>query len=194
MKVLLLDNYDSFTYNVAHQLEQLGANVVVVRSDADRVEVLLRERYDAIVISPGPGTPDEAGISIDLINAAIEQDIPLLGICLGMQCIAQALGGSISRLQGVVHGTASPVHHDGAGIYVDMPQPFAAGRYHSLVVDEATLPETLVATARTADGVLLGVRHVNRCIEGVQFHPESILTPHGDLLVSAFLAQAAAHR
>jgi anthranilate synthase/aminodeoxychorismate synthase-like glutamine amidotransferase len=190
-RVLLIDNYDSFTYNVADLLARLGAEVDVVRNDAATVDELLAGGHDAIVLSPGPGGPADAGVSLELVHAAIERRIPLLGICLGMQCIGAALGGEIARLGGVVHGASSPVVHDGLGVLRDMPQRFEAGRYHSLVVEEATLPNDLVATAHTEDGVLMGVRHVDRCIEGVQFHPESILTPDGDRLLASFLQEVA---
>ena len=191
MRVLLVDKYDSFTSNVADLLARLGAEVDVIRNDAATVEELLARGHDAIVLSPGPGGPAEAGVSLELVHAAIERRIPLLGICLGMQCIGAALGADIERLGGVVHGAASPVVHDGAGCFRDLPQGFEAGRYHSLVVGEATLPAELVATAHTEDGVLMGVRHVERRIEGVQFHPESILTPDGDRLLANFLQEAA---
>jgi anthranilate synthase/aminodeoxychorismate synthase-like glutamine amidotransferase len=191
MRVLLVDNYDSFTYNVADLLARLGADVEVIRNDAATVEELLAHGHDAIVLSPGPGGPADAGVSLELVHAAIERRIPLLGICLGMQCIGAALGGEIGRLGGVVHGAASPVVHDGLGVFRDLPQGFDAGRYHSLVVEEATLPAQLVATAHTDDGVLMGVRHTSRCIEGVQFHPESILTPDGDRLLANFLQEVA---
>ncbi|MCW2925631.1 MAG: anthranilate synthase [Thermoleophilia bacterium] len=192
MRVVLVDNYDSFTWNVADLLARLGATVDVVRNDATTVDELLAQRHDAIVLSPGPGGPDGAGISIELVHAAIDRDLPLLGVCLGMQCIGAALGGRIARLGGVVHGAASPVTHDGAGVYTGVEQGFDAGRYHSLVVDEATLPAQLVATAHTSDGVLMGVRHRTANIEGVQFHPESILTPRGDALLTNFLASVPA--
>jgi len=191
MRVLLLDNYDSFTWNVADQLARLGADVDVVRNDLLDVEQLLARGVDAIVISPGPGAPAAAGASVALVHAAIERRIPLLGICLGMQCIGYALGASIVRLDGVVHGSASPIEHDGAGVYGLAPATFEAGRYHSLVVDDTTLGDDLVVTSRTPDGVLMGIRHRTAPVEGVQFHPESILTPQGDLLLARFLELAA---
>ena len=194
MRVLLIDNYDSFTWNVADLLARLGAVVDVIRNDAATLAELLAREHDAIVLSPGPGGPDGAGISVAVVEAASQRDIPLLGICLGMQCIGIAYGARISRLGGVVHGCASAVHHDGAGMFEGVPQGFSGGRYHSLVVDEATLPLGLTATAHTDDGVLMGVRHDTACIEGVQFHPESILTEHGDLLLGGFLRRAAARR
>ncbi len=192
MRVILIDNYDSFTHNVADVLARLGAEVDVVRNDTTTVDDVLTGGYDAIVLSPGPGGPVDAGICLDLIPAAAEHGIPLLGICLGMQCIGAAFGGTITRLGGVVHGAASPVVHDDAGLFKDLPQHFEAGRYHSLVVDEATMPSELVATAHTADGsVLMGLRHRDLRIAGVQFHPESILTPDGPSLLANFLAEVA---
>lgn len=192
MRVLLVDNYDSFTWNVADLLARLGADVDVVRNDATSAEALLERRHEAIVLSPGPGGPERAGVSIQLVNEAIVRRIPLLGVCLGMQCIGAALGARIERLSGVVHGAASPVVHDDAGVYAGIEQQFAAGRYHSLVVAEDTLPPQLLATAHTTDGVLMGIRHVDAPLEGVQFHPESILTPRGGALLANFLVRAAA--
>jgi anthranilate synthase component 2 len=188
MKVLLLDNYDSFTHNVADALGRLGADVDVVRCDAETVDELLARGADAIVISPGPGSPHTATTSRELVIAAARARIPLLGICLGMQCIGAAYGARIDRLDRVVHGAASVVVHDGDGVFADMPERFEAGRYHSLVVAQATLPPGLRAVAHTEDGVLMGIRHRSLPIHGVQFHPESILTPDGDRLLGAFLA------
>jgi anthranilate synthase/aminodeoxychorismate synthase-like glutamine amidotransferase len=187
MRVLLVDNYDSFTYNVADVLARLGASVDVIRNDQATVAQLIEMGHDAIVLSPGPGGPGSAGVSRDLVRAAIERRIPLLGICLGMQCIGDALGARVVRLDGVVHGAASPVVHDGDGIFAGAPQRLEAGRYHSLVVDEASLPAELVATAHTEDGVLMGIRHATAPVTGIQFHPESILTPHGPKLLARFL-------
>jgi len=189
MRLLLLDNYDSFTYNVAglfHELE-VGVEVEVIRNDAASVAELLALGHDSIVISPGPGGPVDAGVSMELIATAGERRIPLLGVCLGMQSIAQVFGATVTRLAGVVHGSATPVAHDDAGVFAGMPQGFAAGRYHSLVVDAATLGNTLVATAHTDGGVLMGLRHATLPIEGVQFHPESILTPEGAGIARAFV-------
>jgi anthranilate synthase component 2 len=191
VNVLLVDNYDSFTYNVADVLARLGAQVEVVRNDRCTARELLDRGDHAIVLSPGPGGPGGAGVSRELVHGAMERDVPLLGICLGMQCIGDALGARIVRLGRVVHGEASPVVHDGAGVFVDAPEVLEAGRYHSLVVDEASLPEELVATARTTDGVLMGIRHATARVEGIQFHPESILTPDGPGLLARFLEEAA---
>ncbi len=191
MRVILIDNYDSFTYNVADVLARLGADVDVVRNDQTTVAAVLDGGYDAIVLSPGPGGPADAGICLELIPAAAKRDIPLLGICLGMQCIGAAYGGTIARLGGVVHGSATPVVHDDAGLFAGLPQRFDAGRYHSLIVEEASLPVELVATAHTEDGVLMGLRHRDLNVSGVQFHPESILTPDGPQLLANFLAEVA---
>jgi anthranilate synthase component 2 len=186
--LLLIDNYDSFTFNVAGALAERGAEVEVVRNDAATVEELLALEPSSIVISPGPGGPSSAGISVAMILAAAERRIPLLGVCLGMQCMGAAFGGDIVRLGGVVHGSASPVEHDGSGVFAGMAQGFDAGRYHSLVVADATLPQELVVNARTPDGVLMGIRHRELPMHGVQFHPESILTPQGGRLFANFLA------
>jgi anthranilate synthase component II len=194
MRVLLVDNYDSFTYNVADLLARLGAEVEVVRNDAGTADGMLAGAHDAIVLSPGPGGPDEAGVSMELVQRAIDGGIPLLGICLGMQCIGAAHGARIDRLGGVVHGSASQVLHDGEGLFAGMPPGFDGGRYHSLVVAADSLPPQLLATAHTADGLLMGLRHVTVLVEGVQFHPESILTPSGDRLLANFLVRAAAAR
>ena len=193
MRIVLVDNYDSFTWNVADRLATLGARVDVLRNDAVTADELLAQGHDGIVLSPGPGGPDGAGVSLELVHEAEARDIPLLGICLGMQCIGQAFGGRVVRLGGVVHGAASPVEHDGAGLYAGLEQGFEAGRYHSLVVEETTLPEVLVATAHTADGILMGIRHRSAPMAGVQFHPESILTPRGDRILDNFLTSAARH-
>ncbi|MCB0880489.1 MAG: aminodeoxychorismate/anthranilate synthase component II [Thermoleophilia bacterium] len=189
---LLIDNYDSFTYNVADVLARQGAEVTVVRNDAATLDELLALEPDAIVLSPGPGGPASAGVCRALVHAAIERDIPLLGICLGMQCIGDALGARVVQLPGggVVHGRATELVHDGAGLYAGAPARFDAGRYHSLVVDEGSLPNELVATAHTVDGVLMGVRHATARVEGIQFHPESILTPQGPELLARFLEVA----
>jgi para-aminobenzoate synthetase/4-amino-4-deoxychorismate lyase len=190
-RVLLLDNYDSFTYNLAQRLGTLGAEVDVVRNDRTTVEELVaggRSRaFTHLVVSPGPGRPEDAGISVAAV-AALGGLVPVLGVCLGHQCIGQAFGAAVVRSGRPVHGRRSLVHHDGRGVYAGLGSPFAAGLYHSLVVTE--LPDDLLATAYTGDGVLMGLRHRSLPVEGVQLHPESILTDLGDLLLGAFLAGA----
>jgi para-aminobenzoate synthetase component 2 len=195
--ILVIDNYDSFTFNLVQALEAAGADVTVVRNDAigiDAVEAMAQDPTSGlrgIVISPGPGDPDDAGISVDAVKVAAEHHLPLLGVCLGMQSMAAAFGGSIVRAPTLVHGEASEVTHDGAGLLDGMPPAFMAARYHSLAVDPATLPPELRVTAMSeADRVVMGIRHVELPLEGVQFHPESVLTPQGPHLLANFLRQA----
>ena len=195
--ILMIDNYDSFTFNLVQALEATGADVRVLRNDAiDRagLEALADDPaadLRGIVISPGPGNPDSAGISIEAIRFAVERRIPLLGVCLGMQSMAQALGATIGRAPTLVHGEASSIRHDGLGLLAGLPQPFTAARYHSLSVVPETLPAELLVTARTEeDGVVMGVRHTTAPMEGVQFHPESVLTPMGPRLLANFLRLA----
>jgi anthranilate synthase component II len=185
--LLLLDNYDSFTYNLYHYLGELGADVQVWRNDALTVAEAVALRPRAIVISPGPCDPDRAGISLDLVRAAADL-CPILGVCLGHQAIAQAFGGRIVRAPQIMHGKRSPIEHDGAGLFRGLPAPFMATRYHSLVAEPASLPACLAVTARTAEGVIMGLAHRERPIYGVQFHPESIATEHGHRLLGNFLA------
>jgi anthranilate synthase/aminodeoxychorismate synthase-like glutamine amidotransferase len=187
--LLLIDNYDSFTYNLYQYLGELGAQTRVVRNDEISVEDAIGLAPQAIVISPGPGTPDEAGISLDLILEAAGR-IPLLGVCLGHQALGQAFGGRIVRAPSLMHGKTSEIHHDGRTVFAGLPQPFTATRYHSLVIAPETLPDCLEVTARTADGVIMGVRHREHALEGVQFHPESILTTAGKDLLANFLRMA----
>jgi anthranilate synthase/aminodeoxychorismate synthase-like glutamine amidotransferase len=186
IKVLLIDNYDSFVYNLVQQLGELGAEPVVFRNDAIDIAGIRRERPDALIISPGPGRPHDAGISLDVV-AAIGGEIPILGVCLGHQCIGEAFGGDVVLAPHLMHGKTSPIHHNGTGIFAGLPEPFVATRYHSLVVAPETVPETLAVTAWTSDGVVMGLRHRSLPIEGVQFHPESILTPSGPSLLENFL-------
>lgn len=195
--ILVVDNYDSFTFNLVQALQAAGAEVRVVRNDAiDRagVEALADDpamELRGIVISPGPGDPDDAGVSVETIEVAAEREIPLLGVCLGMQSMAAAFGASIVRAPTLVHGQASEVTHDGAGLLTGMPSSFMAARYHSLAVDPATLPAELRVTAMSeADRVVMGIRHVDLPLEGVQFHPESVLTPQGPHLLANFLRLA----
>ncbi|MGA7098282.1 MAG: aminodeoxychorismate/anthranilate synthase component II [Acidimicrobiia bacterium] len=185
-RVLLVDNYDSFTYNVVQALRILGAEVIVRTNDHISLEDAREIAPTHLVISPGPGRPEAAGVSIELITGMLDQ-LPILGVCLGHQAIAAALGGKVDHAEELRHGKSSPVYHDSATIYAGLPSPFEAGRYHSLAVQEADLPSELVVTAFTSDGVIMGVRHRELPVEGVQFHPESVLTPHGDLLLRNFL-------
>ena len=186
MKVLLLDNYDSFTYNLYQYLGELGAEVTVFRNDEIGVVEALARRPDRIVISPGPGNPDQAGISLELIRRTPE-DLPLLGVCLGHQALGQAFGGRVVRAPSLMHGKTSEVHHDGRGLFASLPQPFTATRYHSLVVARESVPDRLEVSAWTDDGIVMGLRHRSRRLEGVQFHPESILTTAGKDLLRNFL-------
>lgn len=185
-KVLLVDNYDSFTYNVVQALRILGAEVIVRTNDDISVATARELGPTHLVISPGPGRPEDAGQSVALISAMLEE-LPILGVCLGHQAIAVALGGEVVRAPELRHGKASPVYHDSRTLYSGLPNPFEAGRYHSLVVTEGDLPADLEVSAFTSQGVVMGLRHRNLPVEGVQFHPESLLTPGGDLLLRNFL-------
>ena len=187
MRLLVLDNYDSFTFNLVQYLGELGAQVDVVRNDARSVEELLDPEPDGVVISPGPGEPGAAGVSIELVRACAERRIPLLGVCLGHQSIGMAFGGKIIRARSIMHGKVSEIEHDGQGVFTGLESPFEATRYHSLVIDRDSCPAELVVTARTADGEIMGVRHRELPIEGVQFHPESILTRVGKPLLERFM-------
>jgi len=185
-RVLIVDNYDSFTYNLAQELGALGASVEVRRHDAFTLGELAADPPDGIVISPGPGRPKDAGLSNDVVRTFAGR-IPLLGVCLGHQCIAEVYGGAIVRAPEIMHGKVSQIHHDGRGLFAGLPQPFAATRYHSLVLDERTVPDELEVTAQTERGIIMGVRHHELAVEGVQFHPESILTEVGMDLLQNFL-------
>jgi anthranilate synthase component 2 len=186
---LLIDNYDSFTYNLWHYLSELGAEVVVRRNDALTVEEALAMRPQGIIISPGPGTPAQSGITVPLVRAA--EDVPLLGVCLGAQAIGEAFGGHVIRAPAPMHGKVSPICHDGTGVFHGLPDPFNATRYHSLIVDRATLPNTLKVTAWTEDGLIMGLVHHELPLHGVQFHPESIASEGGKALLRNFLEIAA---
>ena len=185
--LLLIDNYDSFTYNLVHYLGELGAEVLVKRNDALDVQDAMALRPTAIVLSPGPCDPTQAGICLPLTLAAAEAGIPLLGVCLGHQTIGQAFGGHVVRCHEIVHGKMGTMHHEGQGVFQGLPSPFLATRYHSLVVDRATLPAELEVTAWLQDGTIMGLRHRTKPIEGVQFHPESIASEHGHQLLKNFL-------
>lgn len=184
--ILLLDNYDSFTYNLYQYLSELGADVLVKRNDELSVADVVALKPQKIVISPGPCTPNEAGISVELIQQ-LGGKIPILGVCLGHQAIGQAYGGDVVRAPVVMHGKISQIQHAGQGIFADLPQPFAATRYHSLIVKRDSLPDALEVTAWTDDGLIMGLRHREYAVEGVQFHPESIMTDAGKQLLGNFL-------
>jgi anthranilate synthase component 2 len=183
----MIDNYDSFTYNLVQYLSELGAAVDVVRNDATSARELVASRPDGVVISPGPGEPRDAGISVDVVRACADERVPLLGVCLGHQSIGEAFGGRIVRARQVMHGKLSKIEHDGSGVFRGLSSPFEATRYHSLVIDEATRPEVLDVIARTEDREIMGVRHRELPIHGVQFHPESIMTGEGKNLLRNFL-------
>jgi para-aminobenzoate synthetase component 2 len=185
-KVLLIDNYDSFTYNLVQAFMMQGAEVDVHRNDAISVEHALLQDHTHLVISPGPGTPRDAGISMRMIEAFAGR-IPIFGVCLGHQSLVEVFGGKVVRAGRLMHGKVSPVAHDGKGLYAGMPQNFEAGRYHSLIAEAHSIPEVLEVTSRTAQGEIMGVRHRSLAIEGVQFHPESVLTPEGPILMANFL-------
>ncbi len=187
--LLLIDNYDSFTYNLYQYLSELGAEVEVVRNDETGLEEIEALAPERIVISPGPRTPKEAGISSDVIRRFGER-IPTLGVCLGHQCIGDAYGGRVSGAGEIVHGKTSMIHHDGRGVFQGLPNPFEAIRYHSLAIEPATVPDCLEVTAKTEKGVIMGVRHKQHPVEGIQFHPESILTKVGKDLLRNFLRMA----
>jgi anthranilate synthase component 2 len=186
--IFVIDNYDSFTWNLVHYLQELGAEVEVARNDAIGVGQAMSSGASAFLISPGPCTPNEAGISLELVEACAAEKRPLLGVCLGHQAIGQHFGGSVVRAQSLMHGKTSPVLHDGTGVFTNIPSPFTATRYHSLVVEGA--PEALVVNAKTDDGTVMGFRHATLPIHGVQFHPESIATEHGHDLLANFMALA----
>lgn len=189
VRLLMIDNYDSFTYNLVQYLGELGAAVDVVRNDAADADSLLARAGDGLVVSPGPGTPDDAGVSVEAIERFGAAGIPVLGVCLGHQSIGAAFGARIVRAQSIMHGKLSRVHHDERGVFEGLPQDFEATRYHSLVIEEASLPPELEISARTDDGEIMGVRHRALPIEGVQFHPESIMTGEGKALLGNYLAR-----
>ena len=188
-KTLVIDNYDSFTYNLVQYLGEMGLDLEVVRNDKTTLNEIAEMQPERIVISPGPCTPTEAGISVEVIQR-FGPEIPILGVCLGHQAIGQALGGKVVRAQGVMHGKTSQIQHTGEGVFHDLPSPLQATRYHSLIIDRESLPEELLVTAQTDDGVIMGVRHKEWPLEGVQFHPESVLTPHGRRILENFVKRS----
>jgi len=184
-KILVVDNYDSFVFNLVQYLQQLGAEVVVKRNDEVNSESI--NGFDGVLLSPGPGTPEDAGACIEIVNAAIEKQKPLLGVCLGHQAIGAALGGKVSRAPELLHGKTSQVQHKNEGVFKDLKSPFRATRYHSLAIETPSVPEDLLVTAATDTGVIMGVKHKSAPIEGVQFHPESVLTEGGHRLLANWL-------
>jgi anthranilate synthase component 2 len=188
--LLLIDNYDSFTYNLVHYLGELGADVQVHRNDALNVQEAMALKPEAILLSPGPCDPDQAGICLALTEAAAETRTPLMGVCLGHQTIGQAFGGTVVRHSEIVHGKMGEIHHKGKGVFAGLPSPLQATRYHSLVVRRDDLPEALEITAELPDGTIMGLRHRELPIEGVQFHPESIRSEHGHAMLQNFLDMA----
>ncbi len=188
--LLLIDNYDSFTYNLVHYLGELGADVKVVRNDALSVQDALGLKPEAILLSPGPRDPAQAGICLSLTKAAATARVPLMGVCLGHQTIGEAFGGKVVRCNEIVHGKMGEIHHQGKGVFAGLPSPLLATRYHSLVVDRDSLPDELEITAELPDGNIMGLRHKTLPIEGVQFHPESIRSEHGHAMLKNFLDMA----
>ena len=184
-RVLVIDNYDSFVFNIVQYLAQLGADVTVKRND--EVELSEAKNYDGVLLSPGPGTPSDAGVCIDMVHYCAENKIPLFGVCLGHQAIAEAFGGVVSRAPELLHGKTSQVFHQGESVMSSLPQPFTATRYHSLAVENETVPADFVITAKTESNVIMGLRHKNLNIEGVQFHPESVLTEGGHRMLAEWL-------
>ena len=191
MRLVMIDNYDSFTYNLVQYLGELGADVEVFRNDVAEAKELLARGPAGLVISPGPGRPEDAGNSVETVRLCAEGGIPLLGVCLGHQAIGSAFGGRIVRARSIMHGKVSSIEHDGKGVFRGLESPFRATRYHSLVIEADSCPDALEISARTADGEIMGVRHRELPIEGVQFHPESILTDVGKSLLRSFLEDCA---
>jgi len=186
-RILVIDNYDSFVFNLVQYLQQLGAECTVVRND--EVEASKASKYDGVLISPGPGTPDKAGVSIAMIQFCAEKSIPLFGVCLGHQAIGEAFGATVSRAPELLHGKTSQVIHNSSGVLANLPSPFTATRYHSLAVERDTVPAVLEITGATDSGVVMSMRHTTLPIEGVQFHPESVLTEHGHLMLANWLVR-----
>ncbi|MBN8521347.1 MAG: aminodeoxychorismate/anthranilate synthase component II [Alphaproteobacteria bacterium] len=185
--IILIDNYDSFTYNLVQYLGDLGANVLVHRNNQITTDEVIRQKPRGVMISPGPSDPDHAGICLNLISACARHDIPLMGVCLGHQAIGQVFGGEVVRAPTPMHGKISTIHHTGQSVFKNIPPAFAATRYHSLVVEKKTFPSDLIITAETEDGLIMGSMHRTKPIHGVQFHPESIATEHGHMMIKNFL-------
>jgi anthranilate synthase/aminodeoxychorismate synthase-like glutamine amidotransferase len=187
MRLLIIDNYDSFTYNLFQYLGEIGAEIEVVRNDVEPLDALLAREPQGVVISPGPGVPEDAGVSIQAVEAFAARGTPVFGVCLGHQSIGVAYGGKVVRARSIMHGKTSLMHHQGQGVFDGLPDPFVATRYHSLVIEPETCPDILEITARTEEGEIMGVRHRELPVEGVQFHPESILTEVGKHLLGNFI-------
>lgn len=190
MRVLFVDNFDSFSYNVVHLLASAGATPNVLLNDDPRLESSLLEGYDALVVGPGPGRPEHAPRMIEILRFGIERGLPVLGVCLGLQAIGEVLGATVTHAPRQMHGKTSAIAHDGSGLFAGLPSPLEATRYHSLCLDSATIPNELLVNARSDDGVVQGVTHRERRIHGVQFHPESVLSSHGRILIENFLSLA----
>lgn len=187
MRILVIDNYDSFVFNLVQYLGQLGAECVVVRND--EIAVTEADNFDGVLISPGPGVPEEAGVSMEMIRYCADKKIPLFGVCLGHQAIAAVFGGVVSRAPELLHGKTSQVHHKEVGVFTELPSPFTATRYHSLAVERDSVPTDLQITGETESGIVMGLRHKTLPIEGVQFHPESVLTEHGHMMLANWLTE-----
>ena len=194
MQLLMIDNYDSFTFNLVQYLGELGAEIEVLRNDAASLEDLVERKAAGVVISPGPGRPAAAGVSIAVVKAFARLGKPVLGVCLGHQAIGEAFGGRIAQARTLMHGKTSPIHHDQSGLFEGLPNPLEATRYHSLVVEPDSCPTSLEVSARSPDGEIMGLRHRELPVEGVQFHPESILTPEGKRLLANFLVRCGGER
>jgi para-aminobenzoate synthetase component II len=187
VRILVIDNYDSFVFNLVQYLGQLGAECVVVRND--EISVTEADNFDGVLISPGPGVPEEAGVSMEMIRYCADKKIPLFGVCLGHQAIAAVFGGVVSRAPELLHGKTSQVHHKEVGVFTELPSPFTATRYHSLAVERDSVPTDLQITGETESGIVMGLRHKTLPIEGVQFHPESVLTEHGHMMLANWLTE-----
>ncbi|CAL9303767.1 aminodeoxychorismate/anthranilate synthase component II [Streptomyces sp. SudanB182_2057] len=188
-RILVVDNYDSFVFNLVQYLYQLGAECEVLRNDEATTSHVREGGFDGVLLSPGPGTPEEAGVCVDMVRHCAATGVPVFGVCLGMQSMQVAYGGVVDRAPELLHGKTSPVEHEGKGVFAGLPSPFTATRYHSLAAEPATVPAELEVTARTQDGIIMGLRHREHRVEGVQFHPESVLTEHGHRMLANWLAE-----